>query len=133
MKPSDVITDMTPFMRGLTIKEFCVKLEFCGLAAYKVEQMIGASRSAVWRKMQREPWKTYFAIKYPHKFGQKNAVPSVKKDYLAITEIPCMNGCGRMAKVEHEVGTKLPRGMRKRCSACANSIAGSGFHDNYRV
>ena len=133
MKPNDVITDSTMFTDKLTIKEFCVKLELCNLVAFRVEAMIGVPRSTVWRKMQKEPWKSYFAIKYPHKFGDKKSVISTKKDFICVTEIPCMTGCGRMAKVEHETGTSVPRGMRKRCSVCANSIAGSGFHDSYTV
>jgi hypothetical protein len=133
MKLND-ITDSTMFTDKLTIKEFCTKLRFCNLAVSRVERMVGVTNGTLWRKMRTEPWNQYFAREYPEKFGNKKAIPSTKKDFISVTEIPCMvDGCTRMARVEHETGKPLPRGMKKRCSVHANSVSGAGFHDNYRV
>ena len=134
MESVSEITEDTMFNDVLTVREFCVKLELCGFVVTRVEEMMGVNRGAVWSKLNREPWKEFFANKYPQKFGYKNGRESrSRKEYFTVTEIPCMTeGCRNIMKVEHEAGEPLPRGFRKRCSKCAGNLSESGLLSSYR-
>ena len=128
-----VVTDDTMFNDVITVREFCVKLEVCQFVITRVEKMMGVKQGSIWRKMNREPWKKYFAKKYPRRYGYKDgSLNRTKKDFFTVTEIVCMSEkCNNIVKVEHEAGTKLARGFRKRCHKCNHNVSDSGLSDKY--
>ena len=122
MTPEEVKEfDEKQFDRGMTGSDICRALEENNMIVKQTEDACGVPYSRFHNKIRRNPWKRYFATKYPKRFGEKKKRGRSKDDgFLSVAEIPCMEGCGRFYYFTYETSQGLPKGLRKRCSQCAN-------------